>query len=197
MFRSLVDISSIRSSQNQNRICCASSDESFNDEFLRRRTKTNISEIFHQTHLEDLLEQIQQSLTPIVDQLRQQLDDKNVLTRKQRWNCMKTCAKFLCENLINEKFDLMKNDENIEFIRLRQLLSRSFSSKQIHIGVQTNDDELENHFHRLTIETNENRQKFYHRSASRAFRKLTSDLHRRTDEIPFQSHLKRYHQHRH
>ena len=40
-------------------------------------------------------------------------------------------------------------------------------------------------------------QKHSHRSVSRAFKQLTSDLHRMNHETPFQAHLSKYHRHDH
>lgn len=241
--QSLIDISSIQSrrNRNQNRIssrsrlrsshphhvCCSSREESRNDEFFLHQTKQTLSELFHQTHFHDLLGQIQQTLRPIVTELRDHLQKKEVLTREERLNCMKSCAQFISQTLINERFHF--DEHFIELDRLRELLNRSFSIRRFEVAIQTDDDPLEKDLRRLSIDPEENvprlsstlsdekvpkieerktdrssfvlhdrhHQKTSHRSASRAFRKLTSELHRMHDELPFQSHLRRYHQHQH
>ena len=40
-------------------------------------------------------------------------------------------------------------------------------------------------------------QKTYHRSVSRAFKKLNNDLQRMNHETPFKAHLSKYHKHNH
>ena len=47
------------------------------------------------------------------------------------------------------------------------------------------------------IQDSVSHQKRQHRHISRAFKQLTSELHRVDHETPFQAHLARYHQHRH
>lgn len=245
-------------SRNQNRVqtrsprlthddlCHSLSDDSLQEGFLQN-TKQTVDQLFVRTHFNEVLEEIQHTLQPIVQQLREQIDRKQHLTRSERLQCLKSCAQFITETLTDHSCNVDRHC--LEFVRLQQVLDRCLPKQRTHAAVQTSDD-LEIDFTRLNISRNDakssfvpapvivpsertprfsspspkvtkppsvtfasthegsvppaaptnddqTRQKHFHRSVSRAFKQLTSDLHRMNHETPFQAHLSKYHRHDH
>jgi hypothetical protein len=140
---------------------------------------------------------------------------------------MKSCAKFITETLVNEKWDI--DDRFTEFYQLKRVLDHFLPKQRTTISVQTSE-ELETDMMQLHIDNNLQksseektnvellstyklkkstderqiqskadltRQKKYHRSVSRAFRKLNTDLQKMNHETPFKAHLSKYHKHNH
>ena len=101
---SIIDISSNqhqKTSHNQNQIqslCHSYSNDSLDKEFIKN-TKQTFNKLFLQTNFNEILNQIQYTLQPIVDQLRQQIQRKKYLSKQDRFICMKSCAKFITETL--------------------------------------------------------------------------------------------------
>ena len=218
---SIIDISSDqhrRISHNQNQIqslCHSYSDDSLDKEFLKN-TKQTIDKLFHQTNFNEILNQIQYTLQPIVEQLRQQIQRKKYLSKQDRFVCMKSCAKFITETLTHEQWD--RNNNNFtELHQLQKVLNHFLSEQRINIPIQTNE-QLERDMMKLQIDntpkiqkphkvsfasTDEHptdhltRQKAYHKSVSRAFKKLNADLQKLNHETPFKAHLSKYHKHNH
>ena len=277
--QSIIDISSLRSdkrrpsnppslhfptsglNRNQNRVparpprlphhelCHSFSDDSLHDGFLQS-TKQTVDQLFVRTHFNEVLEEIQHTLQPIVHQLREQIERKQNLSRDERFLCLKSCAQFIAESLTDRSCTIDRRCP--EIVRLQQVLDRYLPRPKTHVAVQTSD-ELEIDLSRLNIGRNEiqtsfvpssdtqpviipseriprdsssvskvkkaplvtfasvherpalparttddlTRQKHSHRSVSRAFKQLTSDLHRMNHETPFQAHLAKYHRHEH
>jgi hypothetical protein len=236
---SIIDISSrqyskpsSKSSYNQNRaqsqprtpsyfshhqICHSYSNDSLDQEFIQN-TKQTFNKIFHQTNFNEILNQIQCTLQPIVDQLRQQIQQKKYLSKQDRFICMKSCTKFIIETLLNDQWDI---DHHFpEFYQLQQVLDRCLLKQRRDISTQTSE-ELERDMRQLKIDKktdlelssiqkpkksskisfispdNLTRQKNYHKSVSRAFKKLNIDLQKMNHETPFQAHLSKYHKHNH
>jgi len=254
---SIIDISSIqhskkifsnhstlsKSSYNQNRaqsqsrissfvshhqLCHSYSNDSLDKEFLQN-TKQTFNKIFHQTNFNEILNQIQHTLQPIVDQLRQQIQQKKYLSKQDRFICMKSCAKFIIETLLNEQWDI--NDHFTELYQLQRVLDRFLLKQRTNISTQTSE-QLETDLMQLNMKSSREktnlevfsthklkkspkvsfvsaterqihptddliRQKNYHRSVSRAFRKLNTDLQKMNHETPFKAHLSKYHKHNH
>jgi hypothetical protein len=207
---SIIDISSYSS---HHQLCHSYSNDSLDQEFVEN-TKETFNKIFHQTNFNEILHQIQYTLQPIVDQLRQQIQYKKYLSKQDRFICMKSCAKFITETLINEQWDI--DDHFTEFYQLKRVLDRVLTN----ISAQTSE-ELETNMMQLNIGdslkkiSGENKlkkslkipsiqskadltcQKNYHRSVSRAFRKLNVDLQKMNHQTPFKVHLSKYHKHNH
>jgi hypothetical protein len=217
--------SSSKSSYNQNRIssnlshhqlCHAYSNDSLDKDFIQN-TKQTFNKLFHQTNFNELLDQIQYTLQPIADQLRQKIQQKNYLSKQDRLICMKSCAKFITETLLNDQWNI--NDHLPEFHQLQNVLNQFLSKQRAHISTQTSEQleidmtqlQIGDNLEKISssqklkklpkasfVSTDElTRQKNYHRSISRAFKKLNSDLQRMNHETPFQAHLSKYHKHNH
>lgn len=219
---SLIDISPIYHSkkvslysQNQNRLsselsksrstlhhqlCHSYSHDSLDREFLHQ-TKQTCDKLFHQSHFNELLDQVQQTLQPIAEQLREKIEEKKNFSKQDRLICMKSCAKFLIKTLRNDQWNI---DEHFpELIQLQHFLGNYLPKQRTNIFTQTDDqrdvDEKIVSSKKVSIVSTDDltRQKHYHRSISRAFRKLNLDLQKLHHETPFQSHLSKYHKHNH
>lgn len=182
------------------------SHDSLNKEFVEN-TKQKCKDLFHQTNFNQLLNQIQSTLQPVVKQLREEIQNKKTLSKQERLACLKTCTKFITDTLMNDdQFDVIYRSN--ELIRLQQLLNRYLSKSQNDVFTQTEtsvnidlrklkiNDETKVSFVSKPIDQLA-RQKAVHRSMSRTFRKLNNDLQKLNHEIPFQSHLAKYHKHNH
>jgi len=212
---SIIDISSNHStrspSYNQNQartssyfshhqLCPSYSDDSLDKEFLEN-TKQTFNKLFHQTNFNQILHQIQYTLQPIVDQLRQQIQYKKYLSKHDRFISIKSCAKFIIETLLNERSDI--DNHFTELYQLQQVLDRFLLKQRTDTSTQTNEQLETSREKKLSskisfISSDElTRQKNYHRSVSRAFRKLNTDLQKMNHETPFKSHLSKYHKHNH
>ena len=219
---SLIDISPIYHSkkislysQNQNRmatelfksrsnfhhqLCHSYSHDSLDREFLHQ-TKQTCDKLFHQSHFNELLDQIQQTLQPIAEQLREKIEEKKNFSKQDRLICMKSCAKFLIETLRNDQWNIDKHFP--ELIQLQHFLENYLPKQRTNIFTQTDDqrdvdEKIVSSKKVAKVSTDDlARQKHYHRSISRAFRKLNLDLQKLHHETPFQSHLSKYHKHNH
>jgi hypothetical protein len=222
---SIIDISSHNQNQSPSRkssyfshhqLCHSYSDDSLDKQFLVN-TKQTVDKLFQQTNFNGILDQIQFTLQPIVEQLRQQIQRKKYLSKQDRFVCMKSCAKFITETLIHEQWD--RNNDFTELYQLQKILNHFLSKQQT-------DEQLEIDMNKLQIDkpskttnlegssthkprrvsfvsTDEHptddltRQKNYHKSVSRAFKKLNADLQKLNHETPFKAHLSKYHKHNH
>jgi len=246
---SIIDISSIQHSKNgssnhshnQNRIrsqlrtssyfshhqlCHSYSDDSLDKDFIQN-TKQTVDKLFRQTNFNETLDQIQFTLQPIAEQLRQEIQRKNSLSKRDRVICMKSCAKFVTETLLNHQWNL--DDSFTELYRLQHVLDHFLSNQRTNISVHTNE-QLETGLRQLyivnTVKETTNlqlpstqtpfkvsfvsagespvqstddltRQKNSHRSVSHAFKQLNVGLQKLNHETPFQAHLSKYHKHNH
>jgi hypothetical protein len=229
---SIIDISSIQHSKNgssnQNRIrsqprtssylshhqlCHSYSDDSLDKDFIQH-TKQTVDKLFRQTNFNETLDQIQYTLQPIAEQLRQEIQRKNSLSKRDRFICMKSCAKFITETLLNHQWNL--DDSFTELYRLQHVLDHFLLN---HISVHTNEQLVGNTVKETTnlqlpskfsfvsagehqispVQSTDDltRQKNYHRSVSHAFKQLNIGLQKLNHEIPFQAHLSKYHKHNH
>lgn len=187
-------------------LCHTYSHDSLDREFLQQ-TKQTCDKLFHQSHFNQLLDQIQQTLQPIAEQLREKIEEKKNFSKQDRLICMKSCAKFLIETLRNNQWNI---DEDLpELIQLQHFLEYYLPKPHTHVLTQTDDPTDVNEKITSSIKAKKNvkasivstddlaRQKHYHRSISHAFRKLNLDLQKLHHETPFQSHLSKYHKHNH
>ena len=144
---------SAKYNHNQNRIrshqqlCHSYSEDSLSREFFQG-TKQTLDRLFVQTNFNGILDQIQHTLQPIVQQLRQQGDRRAHLSQRDRLHCMKSCAKFITETLRLAERDTYPNSP--ELYRLRQVLDRFSAVPHRHVSVQT-DAPLEVDLMRLHI----------------------------------------------
>ena len=194
----------MKCSYNQNR-CHSFSHDSLDKEFIEN-TKQKCKDFFHQTNFNQFLHQIQTTLQPVAEQLRQEIQKKKSLSKRERFVCLKSCAKFITETLINDKYDDFIYQPN-EFIRLQQTLNCCSMKSTTNVFTQT-EPALDFDLRKLRIDDSQKekkptihstdqltRQRTIHRSMSRTFRKLNHDLQKLNHEIPFQSHLAKYHRH--
>jgi hypothetical protein len=208
--------SRISSDLSHHQLCHSYSNDSLDKDFIQN-TKQTFDKLFHQTNFNELLDQIQYTLQPIANQLRQKIQQKNDLSKQDRLICMKSCAKFITETLLNDQWNL--NDHFPEFYQLQNVLNQFLSKERTTISTQTSEQleidmtqlQIDDNFEKISssqklkklpkvsfVSADElTRQKNYHRSVSRAFKKLNVDLQRMNHETPFQSHLSKYHKHNH
>ena len=221
---SLVDISPVRHSSyshNQNRVqtelqnsssifdhqlCHSYSHDSLDKNFLHN-TQQTFNELFHQTNFHEVLDQIQHTLQPIAKQLREKIEEKKNFSKEDRLICMKSCAKFLIKTLHNNQWNI--DEQFPELYQLHDFLDQFLSKQRTSTSTQTDhpldiDDKRSSSSKSKKLPKNSvvstdelARQKHYHRSISRAFRKLNLDLQKLHHETPFQSHLSKYHKHNH
>ena len=109
---------------------------------------------------------------------------------------------------------------SLNFYQLQKVLNHFLSKQRTNISTQTNE-QLERDMMKLQIDNTSKiqkphkvsfaskddhqiqptddltRQKNYHKSVSRAFRKLNADLQKLNHETPFKAHLSKYHKHNH
>lgn len=204
-----------QSLSNHHHRCHSLSHDSLDKDFIEH-TKQKCKDLFHQTNFNQLLGQIQSTLQPVVKQLRQEIQNQKSLSKQERLVCLKSCAKFITETLINEEYDGICQSN--EFIRLQQMLNCCLTKSQNHVFTQT-ETSVDVDLRKLKIDDGQSekptkisfvskvadrtidgelaRQKTLHRSMSRTFRKLNSDLRKLNHEIPFKSHLAKYHRHNH
>ncbi|CAF0945280.1 unnamed protein product [Adineta steineri] len=198
-------------------LCSSYSDDSLDKEFIEN-TKQTVDKLFQQTNFNKILDQIQCTLHPVIEQFRQQIQRKNYLSKQDRFKCMKSCAKFITEVLLNEQWEF--DYQITELYHLQQVLDHFLTNPRTNKSVQTNE-QLETDMMHLQIDNkkklsknsllssdersnlpkqsidNLTRQKLYHKSVSTAFKKLNDDLQKLNHETPFQSHLSKYHKHHH
>ncbi|CAF1592237.1 unnamed protein product [Adineta ricciae] len=204
------------------RLCHSHSDDSLEKNFIEC-TKETVEKLFVRTKFNQMLDQIQDTLQPIAEQLRQRIECKQRLSKQDRLLCMKSCAKFLVEAILNEHWHFDNNFS--ELYELQHALNHSLPATNIDTIAQTNK-QLENDFMQLHIDKTPEkadssisilpkdskkssggksfqptdhltRQQIRHRSVSSAFHKLNTDLQKLHHETPFKSHLSKYHKHNH
>lgn len=185
-------------------LCHSYSHDSLDRDVLHQ-TKHTWDKLFHQSNFHQLLDQIQHTLQPLAEQLREKIQEKKHLSKQDRFICMKSCAKFLIETLQNDHWNI---DEH--FPELYQLQNFLLTKQQTSTSTQT-DHQLDIDERKSVLSSKSKkqskssivppddltRQKHYHRSISRAFKKLNIDLQKLHHETPFQSHLSKYHTHNH
>jgi hypothetical protein len=129
--------------------CHSTSDDSLNREFIHT-THDTLDRLFLRTNFDGVLDEIQLTLQPIVEQLREQIERKRELSKHDRVLCMKSCARFITETLIREPW--IHTEFSKEFDRLRHILDRVPDKHGRHVAVQT-QSELAIDMNKLRIDT--------------------------------------------
>jgi hypothetical protein len=128
-------------------LCHSHSDDSLDQDFIQN-TKHTVEKLFHRTNFNQILDQIQGTLQPITAQLRERIERKKHLSKKDRLLCLKSCARFIIETVLDHQWYC--DDKLTELNELQRVLARSFSHRRIDASVQTSE-QLETAMRQLQI----------------------------------------------